>query len=76
MAKMTKAERQQVETDLATLRRAVAQCEQELKDDDEADKVASGAAFNEGVAKIAKDHGTTAGFLAARMNPRRGGPQS
>ena len=74
--KMSKAERQQVETDLATLRRAVAQCEKELAEDDEADKAAAAQSDAAAVKAIAnggsgdKRMGTARGVLAIR---ERGG---
>jgi hypothetical protein len=75
MAKMTKAEREECERNLALCESAVQQFKKMLADDDESEKAASGSAFDDAVRKVARDHGTTAGFLAARMNPRRGGPQ-
>jgi prephenate dehydratase len=54
---MTKEERTQVETDLATLRRAVAQCEKELAEDDECMKAASAESAGAAVKAIA-DGGT------------------
>ena len=70
--KMTKEEREEVEKDLATLRRAVAQCEQALKDDDEAAKAVAAESHTAAVKAIA-DGGTgdkreqaRRGFLAIR----------
>lgn len=73
--KMTKAEREEVEKDLATLRRAVAQCEQTLKDDDAADKAAKAASDSEMIKAAAVRDGTKGGILLARELGRRGGPK-
>jgi hypothetical protein len=73
--KMSKAERQQLEADLATLRRAVTECEKELAADDEAvaaDKAATGAEI---IKAAVKRDGSTVGFLLAREMGRRGGPK-
>jgi hypothetical protein len=55
--KMSKAERQELEADLATLRRAVAQCEKELAEDDEASKAAEAESTTAAIKAIA-DGGT------------------
>jgi len=57
MAKLSKAERQAWEKDLATLRAAVSQCEQVLKADDEAAKAAEAESDVATVRKIV-DGGT------------------
>jgi hypothetical protein len=57
MAKLSKAERQAWEKDLATLRAAVAQCEQVLKADDEAAKAVA-AEGDAAVVKKIVDGGT------------------
>jgi Skp family chaperone for outer membrane proteins len=71
MAKMTKTERTQVETDLATLRRAVAQCEKELAEDDKCDKAAAAESDEAAIKGIAQRDGTTAAVLACRERPNR-----
>jgi hypothetical protein len=75
MAKMTKAERQECERNLAVCRSAVTKFQEMLKADDDADKAAAASSDFETVASIAKRDGTAAGILAARELGRRGGPQ-
>lgn len=76
MAKLSKKDREQLEADLATLKRAVSQCEREIAEDDAADKAAKAASDGETVRSIAERDGTAAGIQAARLMGRRGGPQS
>jgi hypothetical protein len=76
--KMTKEERRSWEKDLATLRAAVSQCEQVLKDDDAAEDGENEKAARGLVGKVASSasgrQGNVLGILAARELPRRGGP--
>jgi hypothetical protein len=78
-AKLSKSERDSWTKDLATLRAAVSQCEQVLKDDDEAAEKAvsdSDTGTIKSFANRAQGRaGTTLGVLAARELGRPGGPK-
>lgn len=65
--KLSKAERAVWEKDLSTLRAAVAQCEQVLKDDDEAAKAVEAASERSTIKGIAERDGNSAAFYAIRL---------
>jgi type II secretory pathway component PulM len=74
--KLSKSERQAWEKDLATLRAAVAECEQVLAEDDAAEKAVAAARDDATIKAIVARDGASAGFLAIRlMGGKKGGPQ-
>jgi hypothetical protein len=73
--KLSKEERQEVETRLALLRTGVTQCEQALKDDDAAGKASKAAGDRAVITGIADRDGAAAAILAIRSLPQRGSPQ-
>jgi anti-sigma factor RsiW len=77
MAKLSKAERQECEKNLAVCQAAVATFQKILADDDQATKAAEASSEREIIKTVVKEHGATAGFLAIRLaGGRPGGPQS
>jgi hypothetical protein len=74
--KLTKAEREECEKNLATCRQLAETFSQMLKDDDEAAKAIAASGETEVIKAIVKRDGAGAGFLAVRLaGGRRGGPQ-
>ena len=66
MAKLSKAERAQLDAAVETLRRALAEGEQAQKADDEAEKAAKSASTTATIKAIASRDGVAAGVLAIR----------
>jgi hypothetical protein len=73
VAKLSKAEREECEKNLAVCQAAVATFQKILREDDAADKAAKAADDRALISGIAERDGTAAAILAIREMPHRGG---